>query len=358
MIPRILHHLTTLVGCDTQNPPRTIGMQSPLFDHLAAVCGRGFQIDVIDGGEGRIAWRARRGNPSTMFHAHLDTVPATAAWSTNPLSLQVSSDRATGLGACDIKGAAACLLALAENSQIDLDLLFTTDEEGSKPCAVDRFIQSVGSPPRMVVVCEPTQGQVVLGHRGYLSARGNFRGVAGHTSLPRAARRSAVHDLIAWSAAALNHVVETELRDKSRGDYCFNLGLVSGGLKGNMIADRAEVRWSARPPSGCDVVALRDRLFALSSTSDAAWETTFLGQSFPCSVQLRQIAQQWMQNLSLPTAADVDFWTEAARFSEAGWPAVVLGPGDIRQAHSEGEWVGLEQLQSTFELYSRIAHGD
>jgi acetylornithine deacetylase len=329
-----------------------------LWDHLASVCQPTFQIDVLDCGEGRIAWRARRGSPTVLFNVHLDTVPAGQGWTSDPLTLQVSGDRAVGLGACDIKGAAACLLTLAENSEADLDLLFTTDEEGSNPCAVERFVESCTIPPEWVVVAEPTGSRVVLGHRGYLSMRGSFQGRSGHTSMPKSQRVSAVHRLVDWSAAAMQTVTSIERTHGVDADYCFNLGAITGGIKGNMIADSAEVRWSARPPAGCDVSALRDALIALEPGDVVRWETSFFGPSFPSTIQLREKAQQWMTKRSLPAAHDVDFWTEAALFSQRGWPAVVLGPGDIRQAHAADEWVGIDQLQMTLEHYSRIAHGD
>lgn len=55
----------------------------------------------------------------------------------------------------------------------------------------------------------------------------------------------------------------------------------------------------------------------------------------------------------------VGFWTEASLFSDAGLPAIVLGPGDIAQAHSVDEWVSVEQLEQAEGLYRKIVvnHG-
>lgn len=358
MIDRILEYLSELVACDTQNPPRQIATNDRLFDFLNSVCGGNFKIDVREYGEGRIAWHACRGAPRVLFNVHLDTVPAGSSWESNPHQLHVADGRAIGLGACDIKGAAACLLALARSSDIDLGLLFTTDEEGGNPCAVDRFIASVDNPPQLVVVAEPTRGNAVLGHRGYVSQSGTFRGRSGHTSLPAGERASAVHKLIDWSATALREIAAAEKSVGQEVDFCFNLGAISGGVKGNMVAEQATLRWSARPPSGCDVSSLLSTLARLPHGEEAQWETTFLGASFPSTVQLRQKAEQWVARLALPIANDVDFWTEAARFSQAGWPCLVLGPGDISQAHAAGEWVALDQLQLALDHYSRIAHVD
>ncbi len=50
----------------------------------------------------------------------------------------------------------------------------------------------------------------------------------------------------------------------------------------------------------------------------------------------------------------VNFWTEASLFAQAGIPAIVLGPGNIAQAHVVDEWVSLEQLQRALEIYTKL----
>ena len=60
----------------------------------------------------------------------------------------------------------------------------------------------------------------------------------------------------------------------------------------------------------------------------------------------------------MPIGHAVDFWTEASLFSQAGYTAIVLGPGDIVQAHSADEFVELSQLQKITETYmAMITHG-
>jgi acetylornithine deacetylase len=53
----------------------------------------------------------------------------------------------------------------------------------------------------------------------------------------------------------------------------------------------------------------------------------------------------------------VDFWTEAALFSQAGYDTVVLGPGDIAQAHAADEWVELAQLERAATIYAAVMRG-
>jgi acetylornithine deacetylase len=56
----------------------------------------------------------------------------------------------------------------------------------------------------------------------------------------------------------------------------------------------------------------------------------------------------------LKTGDGLDFWTEASLFSEAGTPALVLGPGHIEQAHVVDEWVALEQLERAVGIYRNL----
>jgi acetylornithine deacetylase len=68
----------------------------------------------------------------------------------------------------------------------------------------------------------------------------------------------------------------------------------------------------------------------------------------------RLAARDLADELDLPVGNAVDFWTEASLFSRAGLTALVYGPGDIAQAHSADEWVGLDQLQRYANTIERI----
>src|SRR5690606_4113537 len=112
-----------------------------IFDYLRAQLPD-FRITVTDHGDGAVSLLAVRGAPTRVFNVHLDTVPSSEAWSADPLKLRVTADRAIGLGACDIKGAAAGLIAAAHATAGDAAFLFSTDEEANDPRCIAAFLAS------------------------------------------------------------------------------------------------------------------------------------------------------------------------------------------------------------------------
>ena len=69
-------------------------------------------------------------------------------------------------------------------------------------------------------------------------------------------------------------------------------------------------------------------------------------------------ARRFAAGHGLDIGEPVDFWTEAALFSAAGLPVMVLGPGHIEQAHVTDEWVSMEQLDQAFAAYGRVVKSD
>ena len=195
---------------------------------------------------------------------------------------------------------------------------------------------------------EPTRCEAVLAHRGISSVLLKFAGDAGHASAGDAAT-ARVHQAMRWGAKALAYA-ESLSHERFGGltGLRFNIGRVEGGIKANVIAPSAEVRFGFRPLPSMDT---NDLLSDFRNCADSDVESiveTFRGPSLPAG----DIAQAETRRLAARDAADalgldignaVDFWTEASLFSAAGYTAFVYGPGDIAQAHSADEFVALER---------------
>ena len=380
-------HLRALVAFDTRNPPRAIGTDG-IFDYLRANL-RGFACETIDHGAGAVSLHAVRGKPKILFNVHLDTVPDSPHWSASPFALRVDGERAVGLGACDIKGAAAAMLTAAAASDGDAAFLFTSDEEANDARCIAAFLAKFlsttsgdssplppgeaarragegateverltphGPSPRSetsyetIIVAEPTRCEAVLAHRGISSVLMRFSGRAGHASSADASSVSAVHQAIRWGARAMAHVdAQAHARFGGLTGLRFNIGRVEGGIKANVIAPAAELRFGFRPLPSMDTDTLLENFRAFADPAPAEFTETFRGPSLPAGnvadAESRRLAARDVADaLGIPIGNAVDFWTEASLFSHAGYTTLVFGPGDIAQAHTADEWIALADL--------------
>lgn len=370
LLDTTLRHLRALVAFDTRNPPRRIDTGG-IFDHLRANLP-GFDCTLTDHGAGAVSLLAVRGRPQHLFNVHLDTVPDSPDWSASPFELRVDGERAVGLGACDIKGAAAAMLTAAAASEGAAAFLFTTDEEANDARCVPAFLAAHPSIPnhqsptrafQSVVVAEPTRCEAVLAHRGISSVLMRFAGRAGHASGADAMNMSALHQAIRWGTHALDHVDSlSHARFGGLTGLRFNIGRVEGGIKANVIAPSAELRFGFRPLPSMDTDALLDAFRGFADPAPAEFTETFRGPSLPAgdvadAESRRLAARDAADALGIPVGNAVDFWTEASLFSAAGYDAFVFGPGDIAQAHTADEWIALDQLQRYTEIIAGLVAG-
>ena len=134
---------------------------------------------------------------------------------------------------------------------------------------------------------------------------------------------------------------------------------MDGGIKANMIAGKAGLRIGFRPLPSQPLSDLHTGFARLLPECAVDYQVTFSGSPLPAgdtalAENRRLQARDFAEAQNLPIGNAVDFWTEAALFSEAGLCAIVFGPGDIAQAHSADEWVALSQLHSASTYYATI----
>ena len=139
----VLERLAALVAFDTRNPPRAHTAKSPVFGYLREQRA-GFTLHEWDHGDGSVTLLAVRGEPTTVFNYHLDTVPAADGWQRDPFELIVTDDRASGLGTCDIKGALAVMLDCAANSDGPLAILVTPLKRSKTAVLLASLLVAVG----------------------------------------------------------------------------------------------------------------------------------------------------------------------------------------------------------------------
>jgi acetylornithine deacetylase len=370
---RSVEILRELVSFDTCNPPREIVAGEGIFAFVRGLLSPAWNVVEEDLGNGCVSFLAWRGKPSVLFNVHLDTVPAASGWTQDPWTLALTDERAVGLGACDIKGAAACILAAIDaEDPIDCAFLFTSDEEAGSSACVKHFCGLAGLERRpehdlelqTVVVSEPTQCRAVTEHRGIATATARFSGVSGHASSGLADQNSALHHALDWSARLLEYGRRHAATNYGNlSGIRLNIGRVEGGVKPNMIADETTVRWGCRPLPHQDGSAMLEEMFSLTD-ANVEFAPGFVAPSLPAASPQQATnervtaAQAAATRLGLPVGPPVDFWTEAALFSAAGYDTIVYGPGNIAQAHTAGEWVAVEQLDEAFGSFCAMLRGE
>ena len=354
-IGQVKKHLKALISFDTTNPPRKI-IESGIIQYLEANL-LGANIDIVDYGNGSVNVLATKGNPEYLFNYHIDTVPVTDGWVTDPFDLVEKDNKFIGLGACDIKGAAACMLACIEVGVDDYAILFSSDEEHGSSLCVRSFLKDKHS-YKGVIVAEPTQAKAVLAHRGIITASVQFEAESGHSSEPRALADNSNHQAAKWITKAIGWA-DKKLEDnfESLKGTCFNVGKVEGGIKPNIIAPLTNIKFGLRPLPGHSVTATFDELVRATGLNSEQLSIGFKAPSLPADNNYQQ-NRVLAQDLGLTVAPPVNFWTEAALFSEADYPSIVYGPGSIEQAHTANEWVDVKDLESVLAEYWRILSHD
>jgi len=308
-----------------------------------------------DGSPGAYVF-ARWGTPKRIINAHVDTVPANAGWSRSPWEPHIADGKLYGLGACDTKAAiAATLVALGSGPPKDRGVLFSGDEEAGS-AVMEAFLAS----PRargieQAIVCEPTARTAGIAHRGVLGQDARFEGSGGHSSKADTMPKPVV--TLARLAVAIDELGRTYLDRGPEGmtGLCTNVAALHGGVAFNVVPQRARLEWSTRPYPGFDRGAWDAAIAARAIAIDPAIAigTTIDHPPFACA---RPDALVALVAPMVRSVGRLDFWTEAALYMAHGIDAIVVGPGDIAQAHAADEFVAIADLDWAVELFQRALY--
>lgn len=336
------------------------GEERPLADHLAALLRqrRPDEVTVVDvprvNGKAAAYVYARFGQPRLLVNAHLDTVPPNADWSSDPFVSRIAGGRFHALGAADTKGAIAAILsALAEDRPRDTGILFSGDEEFSS-VAIRAFLKSEHRQGvERAIVCEPTKLKVGVRHRGFFAFDVTVTGPGGHSS--KADDLPAPIAMLARLATALD---DWGQRHKPLGPpgfrgMCLNIARLDGGIAFNVIPAEARLVVSLRPPPGSVADAISGEIAALVRGVLPEAKLHFMRHNAPFATRDLAAFVPYLAHAE-KEAIDLGFWTEAALLDAAGIDAVVMGPGDIAQAHAPDEWVGLDELARAHDVFRAV----
>ena len=331
----------------------------------------GFQVEElgVDDTKANLIATLGSGNGGLILAGHTDTVPYDEdRWRHNPFKLSEENGRYYGLGTSDMKAFLALAIEAAlsfekKDFKQPLIILATSDEETTMAGA--KALVDSGKPAaRYAVIGEPTGMKPVRMHKGIMMEAIRITGLAGHSSNPA----------YGHNALEAMHKVIAELmlwRDELQQQYTnalfevpvptMNFGHIHGGDNPNRICGACELHIDIRPLPGMSLHNLRhelkNRLQKIMPEHGFKLEVLPLFSGIPAMETPAESALvKAAEKLTNCSAGSVAFGTEAPYLTELGIDTIVLGPGDIAQAHQPDEYLDIDRIEPTVDLLKKLIY--
>ena len=307
--------------------------------------------------------------PWLLFESHLDTV-SVEGMTIDPFAASIENGRMYGRGACDTKGAMAAMLlgiqdVLESDDRPPVDVYFasTCDEERGATGAMQ--LVKEGFRADAAVVGEPTDLAVVHATKGALRFVVETSGVPAHSATPDQGVNAIYHmrsvlevieDRIAPSLADMAHPL--------LGPPTISVGVIEGGCGVNVVPASCRIEVDRRLVPGEDCLQVIEEIRRAIETigksrgdfSFACRQTEFYppfeeDADGPLAARVADACRRALGEARFATAG----WScNAGAFKQAGIPSVVFGPGSIRQAHTQDEFIELQQVVAAARVYAEI----
>ncbi|MDX2457951.1 MAG: acetylornithine deacetylase [Gammaproteobacteria bacterium] len=375
-IPPLLQMLDALVSTPSVSSTDNSLDQGNIavIEHLAGWLGdSGFEVEIMplpgDRKKANLIATLGTGTGGLVLSGHTDTVPYDEGkWKHDPFSLTQADQRLYGLGTSDMKAFFALAIEAsrelrAGDLQEPLILLATADEETSMAGAkalVDRKLPRA----RHAIIGEPTGLRPVRMHKGIMMEAIRLQGCSGHSSDPALGNSAleAMYTVIGALRAWRNELQKKHIDPRFAVPVpTLNLGHIHGGDNPNRICPECELHIDLRPLPGMNLQELRGELQqrVLNALRDSgiqvSFESLFDGipaMETPANASIVQLAEK----LTGHSPEAVAFGTEAPYLNQLGMETVVLGPGDIDQAHQPDEYLALDRLAPTIDILEQMVN--
>lgn len=374
LAPSLMEMLTRLIATPSVSSVSPEWDQSnlPIIELLETwLSGLGFKTEIQ-----RIPNRSDKANliatlgqgPGGLVLAgHTDTVPFDPGrWQQDPFQLTERQGKLYGLGTADMKAFLALAIEAARSFapthfSHPLIILATADEE-STTCGARNLVNTGRRLGRHALIGEPTGLRPVHQHKGVFIEGILLHGRSGHSSNP-ALGNNALEGMHAIIGELLDFRSELKSRYHNPAfDVPFptlNLGHIHGGDNPNRICAECELHFDLRPLPGMDIDELRQALAAriaqVAASRGLTFKTMALAEGIPPFETTPTAAiVQAAERLTGHPAEAVAFGTEGPFLNQLGMETVILGPGDIAQAHQPDEYLALERIPPTLDLLRRL----
>jgi acetylornithine deacetylase len=309
------------------------GNEGPVGHFLAHELRRlGYNVQrmVAEGERANVyATATQQPNPAIVFSTHMDVVP--------PFIPSSEDDqRIYGRGSCDAKGIIAAQISAAECLRQDgiyVGLLFLVGEERDSVGA--KLANQQANRCKFLINGEPTENKVAVASKGALRVELTATGRMAHSAYPELGE-AAIDKLV----EALHRLLAMKLpSDPDIGPCTLNIGTIEGGRAPNVISDRARALLLYR------LIGPSENLRReITQTVGDLVKVEF-------TLEIPFLRLRTFENLPTMVAA---FTTDIPALSNWGQPLLV-GPGSIHVAHTEGEYVEKRQLHEAVDLYCALA---
>ncbi|UCC49814.1 MAG: ArgE/DapE family deacylase [Gemmatimonadota bacterium] len=300
--------------------------------------------------------------PTLVLCAHIDTVSA-AGMSIPPFQPRLEGKRVYGRGSYDMKGGvAAVMAALAALNHEDLTgrvlVALVVDEEHSSIGADDFVARHKAD---ACIITEPTEGRLILTHKGFVWSELITHGVAAHGS--RWDLGVSAIGKMGRIVAALERFDQEQLRERTHpvlGPASLHCATIAGGVGLSTYAPECRLQVERRILPGETLEQVREELEeVVREAGEEATVTSFFHRTpLVCDPEssIARCVREAAHTVtgSPPEETGVAYWTDAAIFDAAGIPTLNYGPGGAG-AHGAVEWVDLDSVISCAHLLAEVA---
>jgi acetylornithine deacetylase len=314
--------------------------------------------------------RARDPIDTVLVASHLDTVPVDGM-TIAPFDPQLKADRLYGRGSCDTKAGLATLLAALERVlqrgtlRRNLIVVGEADEEAGSLGVSDVLAHLGGRKADWALATEPTSMRLVNTHKGRATLDLRARGLAVHSSDPDRGQNAITALSRAVLALDALHLTLRSRRHPLLGPPTLAVSLIGGGQASNVVPHEAWLVADRRLVPGDDEATIRAEVEAALHAAgltdlvrvaavDLGKGALFTPEGHPAVLA----CQHGLRTCALdPTTTSTAFATDAGPLEAAGIPGVVLGPGDIADAHTAAESVPIDQVEAMQRFFEALLSG-
>jgi len=367
--------LARLVGFPTVSRDSNLDLIHFVRDYLA---GHGVESRLVlneDGSKANLYAQVGPNEPGgIVFSGHTDVVPTEGQpWTTDPFRLTEKDGRLYGRGAADMKGFSAIVLAhvphmLEAGLRRPVQIALSYDEEVGclgAPSMIAEMRETL-PPASAVVVGEPTMMEVVSRHKGMIGLSTHVRGYEVHSSLLHTGVPAVMvaARLIRWleDRMAECRAAQEKAQDPVAALFTppyttLHVGRIEGGTATNITAKDCTFSTDIRSLPGEDQQAWVDRYLAHCAEVEAELRKVRPEAAITVTVKSmtpgcrKENGDAPAEALARSITGDngehvVAYGTEAGQFQDAGYSAIICGPGSIEQAHQADEYIALSQLDA------------